>query len=138
MKLTCSNGHEFNVRGGYYWGRITHRRARKCPVCGKPGYPDESGKREMQSRNQARNRPAFTILLTLALLLGGCMTRIQYNPVTHDILYESPAWGKEFDSLSIKMLEDGSVEVTVNKYKHEGIGPIVEGAVRGAIQGVKP
>ena len=78
------------------------------------------------------------LLITLALLLSGCTTKIQYNPVTHEIFYEGPALGKEFDSLSITLTDTGDVLIEVNKYKHEGIGPIVEGAVRGAIRGVKP
>ncbi len=76
------------------------------------------------------------LLLALALLLGGC-TAITYNPQTQEVKYQSLG-GKSFDSLSILRLDDGSIEIVVNKYQHEGIGPIVEGAVRGALQGVKP
>lgn len=76
------------------------------------------------------------LLLTLALILGGCTT-IEYNPQTQEVRYQSLG-GKSFDSLSILKRDDGSIEIIVNKYQHEGIGPIVEGAVRGAIQGVKP
>ena len=77
------------------------------------------------------------IVITIAVVLSitGCTT-IEYNPNTQEVKYQSIG-GKSFDSLSITRLDDGSVEIVVNKYQHEGIGPIVEGAVRGAIQGVK-
>ena len=77
------------------------------------------------------------LLITLALLLGGCGTTIRYNPETGEVYYHSDT-GKEFSNLSIIKQANGDVLVEVNKYKGDGIGPIVEGAVRGAIKGMKP
>ena len=77
----------------------------------------------------------ISIILLFLLCFSGCTTII-YNPNTQEVKYQSIG-GKSFDSLSILRLGDGSVEIVVNKYQHEGIGPIVEGAVRGAIQGIK-
>ncbi len=75
-------------------------------------------------------------LILLALILGGCGTTIRYNPETGEVYYHSDT-GKEFSDLSIIKQANGNILIEVNKYKGEGIGSIVEGAVRGAIQGIK-
>ncbi len=70
------------------------------------------------------------LLITLALLLGGC-TSVEYG----DAKYWSIG-GKEFESLDISKKENGDVRIEINKYRREGISDVVEGAVRGAL-GVK-
>lgn len=78
------------------------------------------------------------IPLTLCLLiLAGCGTTIRYNPESGEIYYHSDT-GKEFNDLAIIKEANGSILIEVNKYKGQGIGPIVGAAVEGAVRGMKP
>ena len=72
------------------------------------------------------------LLLWFGLSLGGCTT-VEWGDVKYSRL-----GGQELESMSITKLENGDVLVELNKYKGEGIAPIVEGAVRGAMMGLKP
>lgn len=77
------------------------------------------------------------LILIAAVLIGGCGTTIRYNPETGEVYYHSDT-GKEFSDLAIIKEADGSILIEVNKYKGEGIGPIVGAAVEGAVRGMKP
>ena len=70
-------------------------------------------------------------------MLTGCGTTIRYNPETGEIYYHSDT-EKEFSNLSILKQVNGDVLIEVNKYKGEGVGPIVGAAVEGAVRGMMP
>ena len=75
-------------------------------------------------------------LLLIIALIGGCGTTIRYIPETGEIYYHSDT-EKEFSDLSILKQPDGSILIEVNKYKGEGVGPIIGAAVEGAVRGMK-
>ena len=60
VKLICNVcEYEFLVHGGHYW-RYPNR-VNKCPIenCGGRGQPDESGRKQMKSRNEEVNKMGY-------------------------------------------------------------------------------
>ena len=79
------------------------------------------------------------ILATLAAILvvtGGCTT-IGYNPETKDFHYQAPPWGKKIGKVSVIRETDGSILFEMSDYQTENLSAIVEGAVSGAVKGLK-
>ena len=74
---------------------------------------------------------AVTVLL-LVLFLTGCTT-IEYGTFR----YVSPPWERRFDRLEVLKDENGDLLVTIENYENKGAAPIVESAVRAAIEAAK-
>ena len=76
------------------------------------------------------------LFLFIVWLLTGCTT-VKYNPETKDFKYSSPPWGRKIGNVSVLREADGSVLFEMSDYESENVSAIVQGAVTGAIQGLK-